>query len=156
MRKFVSVLFGILMMMMASVVMAYGSYPAHLNGDDTFILCDGHMGTAWYVDRSSLTVQSYAPPQYIIAVNVVSVNKADEGNTSIASVRTCRFFYNYAERRMYVDRTGDSDWRYLDPRGCWAETGIVMPAGEIAFALAYQLKFYGSRAYYNDDFYSQI
>lgn len=46
--------------------------------------------------------------------------------------------------------------RYLNPQGSWAETGISMPAGEIAFVLAYNYKFYGDRAYYSDDFYNRI
>ena len=50
---------------------------------------------------------------------------------------------------MYVDQNGNSNWRYLDPNGSWAETGISMPAGEMAFALAYNLKFYGGKKFYN-------
>lgn len=132
---------------------AYGTYPDHLGGDSNYILCDGHMGSAWYVDRSSLTVQKYAPPQYIIAVNVIDVPRADLGNTEIGYVRTFRFFYNSDLGQMYVDSNLNDNWRYLSPRGSWAETGIVMPAGEIAFALAYGMKFYGI---YNDSFYDRI
>lgn len=128
-------------------------YPDYLNGDSNYILCDGHMGYAWYVDRSSLTVQKYEPPQYIIAVNVVTVPNADRGNTAISEVRTYRFFYNSDLGQMYVDSRLNDNWRYLDPNGCWAETGIVMPAGEIAFALAYHMKFYGV---YSDSFYDNI
>ena len=50
---------------------------------------------------------------------------------------------------MFVEY--DKGWRYLNPVGCWAESGIVMPAGEIAFALAYNMKFYGSKKYYIED-----
>lgn len=155
------------LILFSSATLAYNSYPLHLDGNSNFILCDGHMGTAWYVDRSSLSVQEYEPPQYIIAVNIVSVDQADAGNTSISNVRTYRFFYNYDSRKMYVDANGNSNWRYLDPQGAWAETGVKMPAGEIAFALAYNLKFYGGRSWYNqflhrstvifnDDFYDRI
>lgn len=131
-------------------------YPDYLNGDSNYILCDGHMGYAWYVDRSSLTVQKYEPPQYIIAVNVVTVPNADRGNTAISEVKTYRFFYNSDLGQMYVDSQLNDNWRYLNPRGCWAETGIVMPAGEIAFALAYNMKFYGSYAGFSDSFYDRI
>lgn len=155
MRKIVPAFVLIFVMMIASSV-ALASYPTHLGGDSNFILCDGHMGTAWYVDRSSLNVEKYAAPQYIIAVNVVSVNDADRGNTSISRVKTYRFFYNYNLRRMYVDTDGNSNWRYLDPNGSWADTEISMPSGEIAFALAYNLKFYGNRAGYDDAFYNRI
>lgn len=98
-------------------------------------------------------MQKYAPPQYIIAVNVCQVNNADKGNTAISRVFTQRFFYNWDLRRMYVDRDGNSNWRYLSPNGSWAETGIAMPAGEMAFYLAYNMRFYGYR--YNSDFYQR-
>ena len=118
-------------------------YSKNLGGDPNYVLCDGHMGTAWYVDASSLDVQMYAPPQYIIAVNVVSVQDADMGNTAIHDVRTMRFFYNYDMQHMYVDRRpSDGDWRYLDPKVCWADIGITHPAGKIAFRLAYGRDFY--------------
>lgn len=139
-------------MMMVSTAMAL-PYPEHLNGDSNYILCDGHMGSAWYVDRSSLNVQKYAPPQYIIAVNVVTVNDADKGNTAISKVKTYRFFYNSDFVRMYIDRNLNDNWSYINPDGSWAETGIVMPTGEIAFALAYGYKFYGT---FGDEFYDRI
>lgn len=141
---------------LSSVAFAYNPYPTHLGGNSNYILCDGKMGTAWYVDRSSLNVQKYAPPQYIIAVNVVTVNNANNGNTDISQVKTFRFFYNSDLVQMYEDRNLHDDWRYLDPNGSWAETGIAMPAGEIAFALAYNYKFYGSRAGYTNDFYNRL
>ena len=128
-------------------------YSSHLGGNPNYILCDGHMGTAWYVDRSSLVVQKYEPPQYIIAVNVVTVNDADRGNTFISNVKTYRFFYNSNLGQMYIDRNNNDDWRYLNPNGSWAATGISMPAGEIAFALAYGMKFYGI---YSNSFYNRI
>ncbi|WP_282927851.1 hypothetical protein [Megamonas funiformis] len=114
------------------------------------------MGSAWYVDRSSLNVQKYEPPQYIIAVNVVRVDNADRRSTEIKNVHTYRFFYNSDLGQMYADFNNNDNWRYLNPQGSWAETGISMPAGEIAFALAYNYKFYGDRAYYSDDFYNRI
>ena len=167
MKKMIGVFMTIFLMLFSSAALAYNPYPIYLDGDHNFILCDGHMGGAWYVDRSSLIVQKYEPPQYIIAVNIVSVDQADAGNTSISNVRTYRFFYNYDSRKMYVDVKGNSNWRYLDPQGSWAETGVTMPAGEIAFALAYNLKFYGGRSWYNqilhrstvvfkDDFYDRV
>lgn len=152
----------------------FANYPTYLNGDRNFILCDGKMGTAWYVDRSSLNVHRYNPPNYIIAVNVVSASSAigsEEdfytrgGRGKIDSVKTYRFYYNSNDIKMYVENK-PNDWVYLNPDGSWADTGIRMPAGEIAFALAYNKKFYGNltrRSYdgkiyniYSDDFYNRI
>lgn len=124
----------------------------------------GHQGIAWYVDRSSLNVQKYAPPQYIIAINVVSAESADGtewslyrgGAGKITGVKTYRYFYNWDRREMYIDSTGRDGWRYVKPLGSWAETGLLVPTGEMAFALAYNLRFYGSRAGFDDEFYDRI
>lgn len=146
------------MLTLSSIVFAYNNpYPDHINNNPNYILVDGHMGAAWYLDRSSLVVQKYAPPQYIIAVNVVTVQNADKGNTEISSVNTFRFFYNWDMKQMYRDKTGNDGWSYLNPKGSWAENGVVMPAGEMAFYLAYGLKFYGSLKWYDkytDRYYS--
>lgn len=127
----------------------HANYPTYLNGGRNFILVDGHMG-AWYVERSSLVVQSYNPPNYIIAVNVIYAHSAIDdvqdfynGGEGVAvGITIYRFSYDWDSRKMYVDN-GSQEWEYLNPWGCWAETGIRMPAGEMAFALAYGLKFYG-------------
>lgn len=119
-------------------------YPKNLNGDPNFILCDGFQGVGWYIDRSSLYVEKYAPPQYIIQVNVVTVDDAINGdNVKISETKNYRFFYNMKFGKMYVDRTGNADWYYLDPHGNRAATGMALPAGEATFALAYKSKFYG-------------
>lgn len=151
MKKLIISFISVFMLMISTAVAS--PYPDHLNGDPNYILCDGHMGVAWYVDRSSLNVQKYAPPQYIIAVNVVTVPDADKGGTAISQVKTYRFFYNSDLVRMYVDRNLNDDWSYIDPNGSWAQTGIIMPTGEIAFALAYNYKFYGN---FGDEFYNRI
>ena len=75
-------------------------------------------------------------------VQIGDLMKFDE--RIIHDVRTMRFFYNYDMQRMYIDRhPNDGDWRYLDPKGSWAEIGIAHPAGKIAFRLAYGMDFYG-------------
>ena len=173
MKRFCLLLIGLFVFSLSAV--GFANYPMYLNGDHDLILCDGHMGTAWYVDRTSLVVQKYEPPQYIIAVNVLTARSAigneddfySGGRGTVTDVRTMRFFYNWDLRQMYVAKEGADDWRLLPPQGSWAETGISMPAGEIAFYLAYHTKFYGSKPFYNsflkrsttvynDDFYTRI
>ena len=44
-------LIGLLWALLLSCGHAYQGY---LGGNPNFVLCDGHMGTAWYVDRRSL------------------------------------------------------------------------------------------------------
>ena len=159
MRKIVSVFVMVFVMAMASVTFAENGYPDYLGGDKNYVMCDGHMGTGYYVDRSSLQVKQYTPPSYMIAVNVATVPDADAGKIKISNVRTYYFMYRYDQRNMYVpmtDPNSDLDWRYLKPRGSYAETGVAMPAGEIAFYLAYNMRFYGERAGFKDSFYDRI
>ena len=92
MKKIFSMCLFMLVMVIGSVASA--NYPTHLNGNANYILVDGHMGTAWYVDKSSLVVQKYEPPQYIIAVNVVSASSAyDERD----------FYQNVPELFPYIE-----------------------------------------------------
>ena len=173
MMKKILFLLLFLFLAVAALPSAYANYPTYLNGDRNFILVDGHMGIAWYVDWSSLVVQSYEPPSYIIAVNVISAQSAIDdvqdfyhgGEGTVTGIKTYRFSYDWGSRRMYAD-SGSQGWKYLNPWGCWAETGIRMPAGAMAFALAYGLRFYGEfekEAYdgtmyhpFGDNFYDAI
>ncbi|MGM9529146.1 MAG: hypothetical protein ACI3XH_04030 [Phascolarctobacterium sp.] len=132
-------------------------YSIYLNNDKNYILCDGHMGQGWYIVRDSLAVEKYEPPEYIISVEMVAAESAvgsveDFYNGGIGKITNCfskRFKYNWDAKTMFVEY--NKDWRYLNPVGCWAESGVFMPAGEIAFALAYNMKFYGSQKYYIED-----
>lgn len=155
MKTFVSVLVGLFTVMLGSIAFAY---PPHLGGDPNYIMCDGHMGTGYYLDRSSLVVQQYEPPIYRIAVNVVTVHDADAGRTEISNVRTFQFLYNYDEGNMYIrgNVNGNTNWRYLSPKGSYAETGVVMPAGEMAFYIAYGIPFYGKAGGFSNSFYDRI
>lgn len=75
----------------------------------------------------------------------MEVPNADQGSINISRVLTRRFFYNSDLGKMYVGKDGYSNWRYLDPNGSWAKTGVVMPAGEKAFEFAYNMRFYDLR-----------
>lgn len=151
MKTFVSVLLGLVTMLLGTMAFAYSPY---LGGDANYIMCDGHMGTGYYLDRSSLVVQQYKPPVYRIAVNVVTVPDADIGHTDITDVRTFQFLYNYDERNMYI--RSNAQWRYLPPKGSYADTGIVLPAGEMSFYIAYGIPFYGRMAGFDNSFYDRI
>lgn len=142
MKKVLLLITLIFSIFFSNSAIAGGIYTDHLNGDPNFILVDGHMSSAWYIDRSSLVVQKYAPPQYIIAVNVITVNNYERGNRSISKVTTMRFLYNWSTKDMFIDRDLNNNWRHLRPNGPWSDTGIVRPAGEMAFYLAYNLKFH--------------
>lgn len=137
-RLVIFMIFVLCVMPTGSVAMA--SYPQYLGGDENYILCDGHMGVGFYVDKSSLNVEEYNPPHYIIAIDVVSVQDADRGNTEIHKTTTRHYYYNWDERAIYL-QTKDGEWKYLDPQGSRASGASRVKAGKIAFELAYGVEF---------------
>lgn len=146
-RRVLQVVILLICCSIASIAFASG-YPDYLGGNRNLLFCGGHMGTGWYVDKTSLVVQEYNPPKYQIAVNVLQVNDADRGNTSY-SVHTVYWRYDWNTRKMYRSNTGYNNWHYVPPTGSLAETGHEF-SGEMAFYLAYHMKFYGSKTYWND------
>lgn len=131
-------------------------YPDYLNGDKNFILVNAKQGIAWYMDKSSVAVQKYAPPDYQIAVNVVTVYFSSNGfdldliNSPIVDkIETHYYYYNWESKKMYMlDSTGNK-WRYMPPVGDYASTSHVVE-GELAFYAAYHMKFYGGRQWLDD------
>ena len=137
---------------------AFADYPNHLGGDRNYIMFDGHQGVGRYIDRSSLNVEYYNPPRYVIAIDWVSVPNADRGATTIDSRYHERFNYDWARGIIY--RIGD-DGILKGIAGKWwdntvvsrAEGGAFAPAAEIAFYLAYGMRFLDI---YPDSFYDSI
>ena len=156
----------LLMLFVSSV--AYAGFPDYYMGDRNRPLIWGHMGTGWFLDKTSLICIEYKPPCYTLEAKLLLVNNADRGNITISRKSTIRIFYNYDDMKMYVDKSnGLNDWRYLKPNGSNAESGLPMYAGEAMFYINYGMKFYGSRKWYDsflkknidvfgDSFYSKL
>lgn len=67
-----------------------GPYPVYLNRNPDYVLLYGHMGTAWYVVKSSL----HRSKTSRTAIDVVTVNDADKGNTNISSTTSFNYWHN--------------------------------------------------------------
>ena len=95
------VLVCLTMLLLSAAVFA--NYPATLNNGN-LVLVDGGMGVGRYADRTSVMVEQYAPPNYQIAINLVSVTFSDDywrqhdtyvgGPYVIGDVFTVRFRYH--------------------------------------------------------------
>lgn len=131
--------FAILISIISVFNVSYADYPQYLNGNRNFILCDGHMGEGRYVDASSLNSEVYSPPQYVISIDIVSVPDADRGRINISSRSKVQFFYDLNDHHVYV-RTA-TGIRILNPNGTRASGANLVRAAEIAFELAYKIKF---------------
>lgn len=79
-------------------------------------------GFSFYIEKASVDVQKYAPPEYVIAVR--KIIHGDNGmineyhREDIYEDSILRFAYDYTTRNMFVekkDENGNIVWQYLDP-----------------------------------------
>lgn len=174
-----SIIVPIISFMLTSVAFAQNN----MDNDSRYIRCPVGMGFISYIDTSSVAVNEYRPPQYIISINTIQRHEQDINGEHLR-IHTLKFKYDYAQRKMYiyspnhgdglknryinemkyqkkpVDKSidWDSDWQYIAPDVYYGEgTGDMAVAGEVAFAIAYNLKFHGEKyARYQDGFYSKL
>lgn len=180
MKKYVfSMIMVIIMLVVSSVVFAQN----YLENDPRYIEYPIGMGYISYIDTSSVNVQGYQPPQYIITINKIEKNMQDVQNAYLRYV-TLKFKYDYTQKKMYLyspnhrdefksrymdDRkfsnkpvdnsiNWDSEWQYIDPDVYYGEgTSDIAIAGEVAFAIAYNLKFHGERyKKFQNGFYEKL
>ena len=150
----------------------------YLHGDKNYIFCGSSMGAGYFVDRNSFSVEKYNPPQYIISVDIVRVaNYFNNGRDEFTNRSKRKFLYDYSTRKVYIytpnaESRQDMKSRYesqvkkidtsLDWNSDWVILGVFYGEGtghyddaaEIAFALAYKLKFRGGKYY--EDYYRLI
>lgn len=158
-RNFVAAIF--LLCICIIPLSSSASAPIYLNGDPNFVRIDSHYDDAYYLDRSSMYVQKYEPPEYIIVVNICKVRNAFQGNTDIASVTTTQFNYDISKKnnwKMYYSYPDLNEWRYIQPHYTYATNGIVLPAGEMAFYIEYNMPFYGKQhpGLFPSSFYDRV
>ncbi len=125
------------------------------------MIVDGRMGYAQYVDRSSVAVQKYDPPNYQIAINVVSISFSNDywrkhntyvgGPYKVSNVRTSVFRYNWNHKLVsYLGRDGIwRDWD-INRANSHADGDPLVPyTAETAFVAAYNMRFYNNAMGYN-------
>ena len=109
------------------------------------------IGFSFLVNKNSIDVQQYNPPNYIIAAREVihhydSFAEWHDGIGESVHSRIIRYKYDYANRKMYVeqkDRNNNPYWEYVDPQKIKSyhdENPIA--GGELLFYLAYGINFY--------------
>ena len=127
---------------------------ANMNQNRANYINCGAENISWQIDKTSLNVMKYEPPEYIISINLVMQSSNGLSGTdaiTLAKSVTRQFRYNYNDRRIYVKRTDDSGaayWIFIDPKVIGTPEGYKndwntdMAAGEIAFYLAYGMSFF--------------
>jgi hypothetical protein len=103
-----------------------------LNGDRDIVQI--HQNT--YIRKSSVNVEKYAPPEYIITIETLGCDL--DGN--VTGKQTEKFFYEYDNKNMYYRRAGE--WIYIQPNTFEAVNTEMRSIGEMAFYLAYGIRFW--------------
>lgn len=108
-------------------------------------------GLSFFIVRNSLNVELYAPPNYIISArNITHFNSGEKVPfEGILGNRVIRYKYDYAARKMYVEREDQNknvSWEYLEPvvkksTKSYLYNNVVV-AGEVLFYIAYKKSFY--------------
>lgn len=155
MRKF---LLTVILLLIAMTAMAF---PRVSNSDD--ILRDMYAtpskyiryggastGLSFLIDRTSVNVHKYAPPQYIIAARKITHFNNGQHGEAIEADEIIRYSYDYNTKKMYVeerDNNGNNTWRYINPAASKSyHDDNLISAGEILFYLAYNMSFYDNAA----------
>lgn len=123
--------------------------PQFLFGDDNYIYCTGHTGVLFYADKSSVNVMEYEPPKYVISVDVVAASDMykrskidlEPDRTNISEPKTYIFLYNWDNKEVYVLDEETQEWKFVNPNGTWADSGIALSASRLAFKIAYEMDF---------------
>lgn len=127
---------------------------ASLNQNRANYINCGAENISYQIDKTSLNVLKYEPPEYIISISMIIQSSNGLSGTdalALAKSRTRQFRYNYNDRRIYVKRTDNSGaayWIFIDPKvvgtleGYKNDWDTDMAAGEIAFYLAYGMSFF--------------
>ena len=166
-----------------SLVSSVAIAQSYLENSHRYVRCPIGMGIVSYIDTASVNVEEYRPPLYIITINKIERNTQDTYNTHLR-YGAFKFKYDYAQRKMYIyhpdhgdgmknryvsymknqnkpiDNTIDwnSEWQYIYPDVYYGSgTSDMAVAGEVAFAIAYNLKFHGEKYHvFQDGFYEKL
>ena len=104
------------------------------------------VGLTFYIDKNSINVHEYEPPEYIIAARRLTHAASGQGHKAIEFDGLMRYKYDYDQRKMYFETTNENGsliWKHIDPTlSKTYHDDNYIAAGEILFYLAYNMKFY--------------
>ena len=142
-----------------STAFAESPYPQTLDNGN-LICVDGGMGVGYYAAKNSVDVMEYAPPFYVIQIEIVPVTFSESyyrengtyigGSYKFGESFKLNFKYNWDTKTVF-HMVGDI-WKAWDIKRSYshAEGNPMIPyAAEVAFVTAYNMKFFGDMTGYN-------
>lgn len=141
MKKYLSFVFyffclSIIILNFSSSAFAYEKY---LNGNKNFILVDGHMGYGFYLVKDSIKISSQSNKYELKAWAKICV--AEERTKKITDSYDKYYKYDLLANKMYVQNKYGV-YEYVPTTGSWAETGVILPTGNLIFQILKGKKFY--------------
>lgn len=146
----------------------FADYPRYLNGDPNCIIVAGHHGIGWYIKKNSVRTVNEEGPISRLTIEVLTVPDAYDGKVEYTSINTYAFYYDAStgtsidmgmrpQKVMGCFDRSKGEFVYVDPKASMAEIRISLPAGEMAYAIKYKKKFYGTGIYtFGQDFYRGV
>lgn len=127
-------------------------YPIYLKGDSNYIFVDGHMGHAWYlVQKGSQSREADGIKR--ITVEIVGVENAHQGNTTISGRQRIEFYFDEKSGQAGYGNPGENRYTYFNYNGDRSQTMMVNGAGAMAY---YMYSFTPWKKFgYGKDFYSR-
>lgn len=148
MKKRLSIIVIVIGMMMFSTTCFASMYDDLKNNPNYIYYGGGGTGISFFMDKSSLVVNKYEPPTYVIAFIKITYSAGFPAGGYPEKITSgiTRYMYDYNSRKMYLERhnNGKAYWDYLNPLELKGNSGgeALLSGGEIAFYLAYNMSFY--------------
>lgn len=120
--------------------------PAEFVNGGVLILGEYAVGTAWFIDRSSIRIEQEGPPEYILSFQTFPARYDKETGeiTRVFEGQWAQCKFNVDEDKMFLFHDVLNSWIYIDPIGIAGETPLDT-CGEMAWYIIYKKPFYGGR-----------
>ena len=121
-----------------SHVQAY-QYDKYLNGDTNYPLLHGHMGVAWYLDKSSVVVKQDDAIAHKFAENIIMVSAdKDYSLISTATLWFCQRMKREEFFEAYV-RSTKGEWRNFQVDSPYGADQVIVNAFKLGWKEAFRV-----------------
>lgn len=139
------------------------SSASYLDGDSNYPLVYVHSQTLFYLNRKTININKYEPPEYELSMVILPVSGNDFNRLHEFTVRF-RYYWdvNNGEKIMYYFDNKTGEWidvpRYgteIKSHGKMYRVEAYRYYGEAAFYTVYHVPFYGPKGF-DEDFYDGL
>ncbi len=103
-------------------------------------------GAFTFVDKTSVNVEVYEPPEYIITYDSIDCRYPIPNKKKLTSMKRVRLYFNYDKQEAYVEkmnRAGENEWKFITP----SAPHSMNYEADMVFGMAYNMHFYKNAKY---------